>query len=84
MPGQQWLLEQLAGRRLAVRGNNWLVLHEATRAGAGLAVLPCYLGDPDPALKRVGGALLKSSPTSGFSYIATRARCHGYAPSWTP
>ncbi len=57
MPGQQWLLEQLAGRRPAVRGNNWLVLHEATRAGAGLAVLPCYLGDPDPALKRVGGVI---------------------------
>ena len=54
MPGQQWLLERLAGRRLAVRGNNWLVLHEATRAGAGLAVLPCFLGEPDPALKRVG------------------------------
>jgi DNA-binding transcriptional LysR family regulator len=40
-----------------VRGNNWLVLHEAARAGAGLAVLPCYLGDPDPALKRVGGVV---------------------------
>ena len=57
MPGQQWLLERLAGRRLAVRGNNWLVLHEATRAGAGLAVLPCFLGEPDPALKRVGGII---------------------------
>ncbi len=57
MAGQQWLHERLAGRRLAVRGNNWLVLHEATRAGAGLAILPCFLGDPDPALKRVGGVI---------------------------
>jgi DNA-binding transcriptional LysR family regulator len=40
-----------------VRCNNWLVVHEAARAGAGLAVLPCYLGDPDPALKRTGGVL---------------------------
>ena len=55
MPGQHWLLERLAGARPAVRCNNWLVLHEAARAGAGLAVLPCYLGDADPALKRVGG-----------------------------
>src|SRR3546814_5047061 len=37
--------------------NNWLVLHEAARTGAGLAVLPCYLGDGDPALRRVGQAL---------------------------
>ena len=57
MPGQQWLHRKLAGVRPAVRCNNWLVLHEATRSGAGLAVLPCYLGDPDPALKRVGGVL---------------------------
>src|SRR5262249_12482509 len=46
MPGQKWLQEKLGDARPAVRGNNWLVLHQATRAGAGLAVLPCYLGDP--------------------------------------
>ena len=57
MPGQQWLQERLAGARPAVRGNNWLVLREAARAGAGFAVLPCYLGDPDPALARVGGVI---------------------------
>lgn len=57
MPGQHWLQERLGGKRPAVRGNNWLVLAEATRAGAGLAVLPCYLGDPDPALRRVGGVI---------------------------
>jgi DNA-binding transcriptional LysR family regulator len=57
MPGQQWLHERLGGARPAVRGNNWLVLREGCRAGAGLAVLPCYLGDPDPVLKRVGGII---------------------------
>ena len=57
MPGQHWLHDRLGGGRPAVRGNNWLVLHEAARAGAGLAILPCYLGDPDPALKRVGGVV---------------------------
>jgi DNA-binding transcriptional LysR family regulator len=57
MPGHHWLQERLAGARPAIRGNNWLVLHEAARAGAGLAVLPCYLGDPDPALKRVGSVI---------------------------
>src|SRR5690348_15733218 len=57
MPGRRWLLERLEGVRPAVRGNNWLVLHEAARAGAGFAVLPCYLGDPDAGLRRVGGVI---------------------------
>ena len=57
MPGQGWMLELLEGVRPQVRVNNWLVLYEAVRAGAGLAVLPCYLGNADPALRRVGSIL---------------------------
>jgi DNA-binding transcriptional LysR family regulator len=57
MPGQRWLQERLDGVRPVIRGNNWLVLHEAARGGAGFAVLPCYLGDPDPALRRLGGVI---------------------------
>lgn len=57
MPGQHWMRERLAGARPAVRGNNWLVLLEAVRAGAGVAVLPCHLGDSDPALRRIGGVI---------------------------
>ena len=57
MPGQAWLQQLLAGARPAVRGNNWLVLLEAARAGAGFAVLPCYLGDAEPQLQRSGGVL---------------------------
>jgi len=57
MSGQSWLLEYRGGRRPEIRGNNWLVLHEAARTGAGLAVLPCFLGDPDPMLRRIGGII---------------------------
>jgi len=57
MPGQSWVFDLLDGARPGVRVNNWLVLHEAARAGAGLAVLPCYLGDGDPALRRIGPVL---------------------------
>jgi DNA-binding transcriptional LysR family regulator len=57
MPGQRWLQERLDGARPVVRGNNWLVLHEAARAGAGYAILPCYLGDPDAQLQRVGSMI---------------------------
>lgn len=56
-PGQSWMHERLGNRRLVVRVNNWLVLQDAVRAGAGLSVLPCYLGDPDPGLKRLGGVI---------------------------
>ena len=57
MPGQSWVLELLEGARPGVRVNNWLVLQEAARAGAGIALLPCYLGDGDPALRRIGTIL---------------------------
>jgi DNA-binding transcriptional LysR family regulator len=57
MPGQGWVLELLEGARPGVRVNNWLVLQEAARAGAGLALLPCYLGDDDPSLRRIGPIL---------------------------
>jgi DNA-binding transcriptional LysR family regulator len=57
MPGQSWMRDRLEGARPQVRVNNWLVLHEAARAGAGLAVLPCYLGDGEPALRRLGPIL---------------------------
>jgi DNA-binding transcriptional LysR family regulator len=56
MPGQHWLHGQL-GRRPEIRVNNWLVLHDAVRSGVGLAVMPCYLADQDPRLRRVGGVL---------------------------
>jgi len=57
MPGQAWLLALLDGARPAVRVNNWMILHDAARAGAGLAVLPCWLGDSDPGLRRLGDVL---------------------------
>lgn len=57
MPGQKWLAALLGDLKPVMRTNNWLVLRDAARAGAGLAVLPCYLVDGDPLLQRVGGNL---------------------------
>jgi DNA-binding transcriptional LysR family regulator len=54
MTGQRWLAELLGGAPVRVRVNNWLVLQAAVRVGAGLGLLPCYLGDADPDLQRVG------------------------------
>lgn len=61
MPGQAWVLQLLEGQRPAVRVNNWLVLQQAVAAGAGLAVLPCYLGDRDPVLQRLSTPLKEVS-----------------------
>jgi len=57
MAGQSWIANLLGGARPAVRSNNWLVVHEAVRAGAGLSVLPCYLGDTDAGLIRIGSPI---------------------------
>jgi DNA-binding transcriptional LysR family regulator len=53
MPGQAWLHDFLEGKRPAIRTNDWQVLHEATRSGAGIAILPCYIGDADTSLRRI-------------------------------
>jgi DNA-binding transcriptional LysR family regulator len=57
MPGQRWVLDLLGGRRPEVRTNNGMVLRDAARAGAGVAVLPCAIGDDDPVLVRLGEPL---------------------------
>jgi DNA-binding transcriptional LysR family regulator len=57
MPGQAWVLALLQGAKPAVRVNNWLVLQQVVAAGAGVAVLPCYLGDADPGLQRLSPLL---------------------------
>ena len=72
-----------AARRRAAgdpRATTGWSLHEAARAGAGLAVLPCYLADrrsaaaPDRRRRSP-----RSSPSNGCWCIATCARCRGCA-----
>lgn len=57
MPGQSWIRNLLGGVRPVVRVNDWLVLRDAIRAGSGVTILPCYLGDTDPSLRRIGRPL---------------------------
>lgn len=53
MPGQQWQVELLEGTAPEVRTNNGVVLYHAIHNGHGVGVLPCFLGDKDPALVRL-------------------------------
>jgi len=55
MPGQVWIANLLGPeKRPVIRVNNWLILHDLVATGAGLSILPCYLGDTDTRLRRIG------------------------------
>jgi DNA-binding transcriptional LysR family regulator len=62
MPAQAWLHALLDGKRPSIRCNDWQIVLEAVRAGAGLTVLPCYLADGDPSLRRIGAPLKEVAP----------------------
>jgi len=54
-----WLSERLAGKRPALRASSTLLIRDAVAAGAGLGLLPCYLGDATPTLRRVAGPVAR-------------------------
>jgi DNA-binding transcriptional LysR family regulator len=49
----RWLRQTVPGTRVRTRVNTLLAAVEAAKAGLGLALLPCFLGDAAPALRRV-------------------------------
>jgi DNA-binding transcriptional LysR family regulator len=51
-PQQKWLLRWAAGGEIVLRTNDLENQAAVARTGVGLAVLPHFLGDPDPGLKR--------------------------------
>jgi DNA-binding transcriptional LysR family regulator len=51
-PQQKWLQTVAAGNEIVLRTNDLENQAAAARTGVGLAVLPHFLGDPDPRLKR--------------------------------
>jgi DNA-binding transcriptional LysR family regulator len=51
-PQQKWLQAVAAGNEIVLRTNDLENQAAAARTGVGLAVLPHFLGDPDPGLER--------------------------------
>lgn len=49
----RWVAANVAPRRVTCRANSISGLAALARAGLGVAALPCYLGDRDPALRRL-------------------------------
>ncbi|MEO1678515.1 MAG: LysR family transcriptional regulator [Pseudomonadota bacterium] len=48
----RWVYE--AGHPIAVWATSVATLHQLVRAGAGIGVIPCMIGDADPTLARAG------------------------------
>ncbi|WP_114088928.1 LysR family transcriptional regulator [Thalassospira profundimaris] len=55
IPQYRWLEDRRAGRPVVVRSNDMDVQAACARAGVGVALLPCYLGDADPQLRKLKG-----------------------------
>ncbi|MBL8297482.1 MAG: LysR family transcriptional regulator [Rhodanobacteraceae bacterium] len=53
----RWLARFKPLDEVAYRTNSFIGLAHACSAGAGLAVLPCFIGDRQPALRRVTGPI---------------------------
>lgn len=54
-PQERWLARLAPERRVVFRTNSTASLQAAARIGLGVAVLPCYVADPDPGLSRLEG-----------------------------
>ncbi len=50
----RWLADNVDRHNIGFRSNSLFNQASAARAGLGLALLPCFLGDGDPELQRVG------------------------------
>ena len=53
----RWLEQEGLVERCRIRVNTVYGMLSAARAGIGLSVLPCYLGENDEQLSRMGGAI---------------------------
>lgn len=53
VPGAQWLEARAAGATVVMRSRELSDMLTATKAGLGLAALPCLLGEDDPVLVRL-------------------------------
>jgi len=55
-PQERWLEREAPQRRVVFRCNSSGALAAAARSGIGLALLPCFLADGDPGLRRLASA----------------------------
>ena len=52
-PGGTWLNEHGQGANVTMRGNSVIAVLNAAICGMGVAIIPCFLGTPEPQLQRL-------------------------------
>jgi len=53
----EWIARHVPADRISYRSNSLVNQLMAVRAGVGIALLPCYLADRDPGVRRISGVL---------------------------
>jgi DNA-binding transcriptional LysR family regulator len=53
----EWLAAHVPAERIVCRSNSLVNQLMAVRAGLGIALLPCYLGDREAGVRRISGVL---------------------------
>lgn len=69
MPGMAWMLRHAPGAEIACRSSTMTNLMASIQAGLGIGPAPCLVGDADPGLVRVVGAIDEARATT---WILTR------------
>jgi DNA-binding transcriptional LysR family regulator len=59
-PGAVWIRQHGEGANIVLRGASTVTVLNAAMVGMGIAMLPCFLAEGDPALKRLTTAVLAS------------------------
>ena len=59
-PAAKWLAKHAGSARVVSRSNASAALVDATAAGAGIGLLPCFLAEEEPVLKRLTPEILAS------------------------
>jgi DNA-binding transcriptional LysR family regulator len=57
-PGGLWFGAHAKGCNVALRGNSVIAVLNAAICGMGVAVIPCFLGEPEPRLRRLTPRIL--------------------------
>ena len=64
LPAARWVEEHAVGATIVLRSNELTTMFAAMKAGSGLAVLPCFLGDGKPGVLRLTPKILATRSVS--------------------
>ena len=73
-----WLSHHAGRARIALRVDSYETQHWAAYSGGGLALLPRFRADTEPALHRVETPVPYPQQRSGSVYTAITDKCHAF------